>query len=49
MDGDPLSISVGADQEEAARLMQRYDLLALPVVDDNQKLLGLAINLSSLV
>ena len=41
MDKDPLYIQVGADQEEAARLMQRYDLLALPVVDAGHKLVGM--------
>ena len=41
MDQDPISIQVAADQEEAARLMQRYDLLALPVVDDEGKLVGM--------
>ncbi|GIW12363.1 MAG: magnesium transporter MgtE [Dehalococcoidia bacterium] len=33
-------VSVGADQEEAARLMSKYDLLALPVVDSEGKLTG---------
>ena len=41
MDSAPLSVNVGADQEEAARIMQRYDLLALPVVDAQNKLLGM--------
>jgi len=41
MDPDPISITVGADQEEAARLMQRYDLLALPVVDEGRMLAGM--------
>lgn len=41
MDPNPLYTKVGADQEEAARLMQRYDLLALPVVNDEQKLVGM--------
>jgi magnesium transporter len=41
MDPNPISIPVGADQEEAARLMQRYDLLALPVVDANRILVGM--------
>ncbi len=41
MDPDPISIPVSADQEEAARLMQRYDLLALPVVDENRMLVGM--------
>ncbi|MCB2213910.1 magnesium transporter [bacterium] len=41
MDKNPISIDVTADQEEAARLMQRYDLLALPVVDANHNLVGM--------
>jgi magnesium transporter len=41
MDTNPLYTRVGADQEEAARLMQRYDLLALPVVDGEHKLVGM--------
>jgi len=41
MDPEPISIQVSADQEEAARLMQRYDLLALPVVDGASKLRGM--------
>jgi len=41
MDPEPISIQVGADQEEAARLMQRYDLLALPVVDAQNRLRGM--------
>ena len=41
MDTNPIFIKAGADQEEAARLMQRYDLLALPVVDDDHMLVGM--------
>lgn len=40
MDPDVISINAEADQEEAARLMARYDLLALPVVDETGQLLG---------
>ncbi|MEJ2262591.1 MAG: magnesium transporter [Anaerolineales bacterium] len=40
MDTDVLSVRADTDQEEAARLMSRYDLLALPVVDDQRHLLG---------
>jgi magnesium transporter len=40
MDPDVVSVRVGADQEECARLMSRYDLLALPVVDAEKRLLG---------
>lgn len=36
-----VSISVGADQEEAAKLMRDYDFLALPVVDFQNHLLGI--------
>ncbi|MFN2271086.1 MAG: magnesium transporter [Anaerolineae bacterium] len=41
MDADVISVEANADQEEAARLMSRYDLLALPVVDEENHLLGL--------
>ena len=41
MDPDVIQVRADADQEEAARLMARYDLLALPVVDQNDHLLGL--------
>ncbi len=34
-------IHASADQEEAARLMSRYGLLALPVVDDKDRILGI--------
>lgn len=40
MNTDVLSVQADADQEEAAKLMKRYDLLALPVVDTEQRLLG---------
>ena len=41
MDPDVIHVRADADQEEAARLMARYDLLALPVVDDGGHMLGL--------
>ncbi len=41
MDTDIIQVRADADQEEAARLMARYDLLALPVVDSGDHLLGL--------
>jgi len=40
LDREVIYIEAGADQEEAARLMARYDLLALPVVDQDMHLLG---------
>ena len=40
MDPEVISVPVGTDQEECARLMARYDLLALPVVDSGDVLLG---------
>ncbi len=40
MVGDVVSVHVGADQEEAARLIQDADLLALPVVDQEERLVG---------
>jgi len=36
-----ISVSAFSDQEEAARIIERYDFLALPVVDDNHVLLGI--------
>ncbi|SEU02716.1 magnesium transporter [Salinibacillus kushneri] len=36
-----VSVSVGEDQEGAAKMMRDYDLLALPVVDFQQHLLGI--------
>jgi magnesium transporter len=40
MDTEVISVPAGTDQEECARLMARYDLLALPVVDAGNVLLG---------
>ncbi len=41
MDNQVISIEATVDQEEAARIMQRYDLLALPVVNAEGVLLGI--------
>jgi magnesium transporter len=41
MSRDVISVRVDADQEEAAQLLARYDLLALPVVDANNRLVGI--------
>ena len=40
MTTEQISIPVMADQEEAGQMIARYDLLALPVVDDENRLLG---------
>ncbi len=40
MDPDVIYVTEGVDQEECARLMSRYDLLALPVVDAEKRLVG---------
>ncbi|WP_286680588.1 magnesium transporter [Tepidanaerobacter sp. EBM-49] len=41
MKTDVKKINVSAPQEEAAQMIQKYGLLALPVVDDNDVLLGI--------
>lgn len=40
MDRNVVSVPVETDQEDTARLVARYDLLALPVVGENNVLLG---------
>jgi magnesium transporter len=40
MDPDVISVTAEADQEQVARLMTRYNLLALPVVDQEMLLIG---------
>ncbi|MCA9666501.1 MAG: magnesium transporter [Myxococcales bacterium] len=41
MTSDVISVSTHVDQEEVAQLASRYGLLAVPVVDDTNKLLGI--------
>jgi Mg2+ transporter MgtE len=41
MERDVVSVSVEDDQERVARRMSRYDLLALPVVDEGGRLRGI--------
>ena len=48
MQSDVISVPVGTDQEEVARVMTRYDLLALPVVDAERRLVGV-INYDNIV
>ncbi|MFO7649463.1 MULTISPECIES: magnesium transporter [Halomonas] len=38
---DVISMVVDAEQEEVARIVARYDLLALPVVDADERLIGI--------
>jgi magnesium transporter len=40
MDPDVISVLAGTDQEECARVMSHYDLVTLPVVDGQKRLLG---------
>jgi len=40
MDPEPVWVAAGTDQEMTARLMIRYSLLALPVVNPEHKLIG---------
>lgn len=48
MTPDPISVETGTDQELCAQLVTRYDLLALPVVDQAGVLVG-AISVEDLV
>ena len=41
MISDVLTVGPMTDQEEVARIVSRYDLLALPVVDEHRRLLGI--------
>lgn len=41
MNDSPVSVSLETDQEEVAKTIERYDLLALPVVDENDRLIGI--------
>jgi magnesium transporter len=41
MEPDPVTVRVDADREEAATLIARYDLIALPVVDETGRMVGI--------
>lgn len=41
MDGQPVSVVTSTDQEEAAKTMARYDLQTIPVVDKENRLVGI--------
>jgi magnesium transporter len=40
MSTDVFSVQTDMDQEEVARIVARYDILAVPVVDDSNRLMG---------
>ena len=39
--GELIAVHVNDDQEEAARMIEKYDLIALPVVNDDMALMGI--------
>ena len=41
MDPEVISVNTHMDQEEVAKLVARYDILAVPVVNDNNQLVGI--------
>jgi len=41
MTTDVFSVQTNMDQEEVARIVARYDILAVPVVDENRRLVGI--------
>lgn len=41
MNHDPIFASVHTSQEEIAALIARYDLMALPIVNDDQHMIGI--------
>ena len=41
MERETRAVSVGDDQEEVAQAIQKYDMIALPVVDDEGRLVGI--------
>ncbi|WP_017326695.1 magnesium transporter [Synechococcus sp. PCC 7336] len=41
MTRDVISVSTDTDQEEVARIIQRYDFIAMPVVDAEHRLVGI--------
>jgi magnesium transporter len=41
MDTDVIKVTITTDQEEVARIIERYDLLGVPVVDEENHLVGI--------
>lgn len=40
MESDVISVEVSTDKEDVAKIVEKYDFLALPVVDSSKKLVG---------
>lgn len=40
MDPEVITVPAGTDQEEVARIISKYDLMALPVINEERKLIG---------
>ncbi|MFP4228824.1 MAG: magnesium transporter [Salinivenus sp.] len=40
METDFVSVAVGVDQEQVGQIVQRYDLVSVPVVDDQGRMMG---------
>ena len=41
MEDDVVQVTADVDEEEVGRMMTKYDLLAIPVVDEERRLLGI--------
>ncbi|KQL53151.1 magnesium transporter [Heyndrickxia shackletonii] len=39
--GDPISVSVDMDQQDAAEILSKYDLVAIPVVAQDHRMIGI--------
>ena len=48
MDSQIVSVTADTDQEEVARLVERYDMHRIPVTDDEGRLLGIIVSKTSL-
>ena len=43
MDRDVISVGTETDQEDVARIMERYDIHRLPVMDDSNRIVGMVV------
>ena len=43
MNRDVISVGTETDQEEVARIMERYDIHSLPVIDDSNRIVGMVV------